>query len=72
MSAMVMDVRTVGHRTETDGMFDAVVGRTHPRGQGFRVLSRMARVRAEDGADYAPRHRGEAPVGFDVRASLAG
>ena len=71
MSAMVMDVRAVGHVSATLGTFDAVVGRTHPRGQGFRVLSRMARVRAEDSVDYAPRHRREVPVDVDIRASIA-
>jgi hypothetical protein len=71
MSAMVMDVRAVGHVSATAGMFDAVAGRSHPRGQGFRVLSRMARVEAEDSTDYAPRHRREVPVHVDIRTSIA-
>jgi hypothetical protein len=30
----------------------------HPRGTGFRVLSRLARKRADEAASaYAPRHR---------------
>jgi hypothetical protein len=67
---MVMDVRPVGHG-ETVGFFDAVVGRTHPRGQGFRVLSRIARTQASED-DYAPRHRRDVPADLDVRVSMAG
>ena len=69
MSTMVMDVRPVG-LGDTMGMFDAVVGRSHPRGQGFRVLSRIARTHASDD-DYAPRHRLDVPVDLDV-CSIAG
>jgi hypothetical protein len=35
---------------------DADAASAHPRGAGFRVLSRMARERAES-PDYSPRHR---------------
>jgi hypothetical protein len=42
----------------------------HPRGQGFGVLSRIARVRAEEKA-YAPRHRLNAPVDADAQTSIA-
>jgi hypothetical protein len=66
MSALMMDLRTVSHR-ETVPVFDAGVGRTHPRGHGFRVLSRIARTRAADD-DYAPRHRREVSLDLDVRA----
>jgi hypothetical protein len=31
----------------------------HPRGAGFRVLSRIARRRAEEDPDYLPRHRSD-------------
>lgn len=31
----------------------------HPRGAGFRVLSRLARRKAEDEQDYLPRHRSD-------------
>lgn len=40
--------------TRKDG---AVAMSTHPRGAGFRVLSRMARSCAADEPSYAPRHR---------------
>jgi hypothetical protein len=69
MSAMVMDVRPVAQGNQTLGRLDAGVRRTHPRGQGFRVLSRMARELDEDVVDYAPRHRRAVTV--DVRASIA-
>jgi hypothetical protein len=36
---------------------DAVAPSAHPRGAGFRVLSRMARGRAEATPAYSPRHR---------------
>ena len=69
MSTMVMDVRPLGH--EAVSMFDAVVGHSHPRGQGFRVLSRIARTQAcED--DYAPRHRRDVPAELDLRVAIAG
>jgi hypothetical protein len=69
MSALVLDVRPTGHGVV--GGFDAAVGLSHPRGRGFRVLSRMARVRAEDSDDYAPRHRRDVPVDLDIRTSIA-
>ena len=34
---------------------------THPRGRGFGVLSRIARVQASQ-PDYVPRHRLDASV----------
>jgi hypothetical protein len=71
MSTMVMDVRPVQHGAETVGMFDAMAGQSHPRGQGFKVLSRMARTRAVDGADYAPRHRRDVPTELDLRVAMA-
>jgi hypothetical protein len=36
------------------------VASSHPRGRGFRVLSRIARVQASD-AGYVPRHRLDVP-----------
>jgi hypothetical protein len=58
MSAMLMESRTDRYAaTPTDT-------HAHPRGRGFRVLSRIARVQADDaeildgsGTGYAPRHR---------------
>jgi hypothetical protein len=32
----------------------------HPRGAGFRVLSRLARRKAEEEPGYLPRHRSDA------------
>jgi hypothetical protein len=69
MSSMVMDVRpfeTV--RSETS--LDRAGVRSHPRGRGFRVLSRIAR--AEDLGHYAPRHRRDDSVDVDIRTSIAG
>jgi hypothetical protein len=37
--------------------YGAAAPSAHPRGAGFRVLSRMARKRAEAGPAYSPRHR---------------
>lgn len=70
MSALMMDLRTVSHHGQTVAVFDAGVGRTHPRGHGFRVLSRIARTQADDDG-YAPRHRRDVPLDLDVRAVLA-
>jgi hypothetical protein len=44
---------------------------THPRGKGFRVLSRIARVQAREIDDYAPRHRRDVPVDLDLSSSIA-
>ena len=69
MSTTMIDVRPAGHDA-TVSMFDAFVGNTHPRGQGFRVLSRMARTQSPDD-EYAPRHRRDVPVDVDVHTSIA-
>jgi hypothetical protein len=58
MSAMMIDTR----RAYTAG---PTFAQAHPRGRGFRVLSRIARVQADDSVildawgttSYAPRHR---------------
>lgn len=42
-----------------------VVAAVHPRRSGFRVLSRMARGRADEDGDYAPRHRLDEPDGAE-------
>jgi len=70
MSTMVMDVRPREHGGNTVGMFDAVVGGNHPRGQGFRVLSRMARTQSSED-EYAPRHRRDVPTDLGIQASIA-
>jgi hypothetical protein len=46
-------------RDEQDaaGRHEGVAAAAHPRGMGFRVLSRMARSSADEETDYAPRHR---------------
>ncbi len=49
----------------------------HPRGQGFRVLSRIARVQADDAhpsgsAEYSPRHRRDVPADLALRYPIAG
>lgn len=67
MSALMMDVRPV---STTVPVFDAGVGRTHPRGHGFRVLSRIARTHAADD-DYAPRHRRDVCWDLVVQDALA-
>jgi hypothetical protein len=58
MSAMLMETRTVEYAAEP------TFTQSHPRGRGFQVLSRIARVQSDDaGLDassasgYAPRHR---------------
>lgn len=52
MSSMVMDDRsldTFARETPAERPVQA-----HPRGRGFRVLSQIARIHAEE---YEPRHR---------------
>jgi hypothetical protein len=69
MSSMVLD-----HQPLENFVRQAPAGRgvaAHPRGRGFGVLSRIARVGAEETA-YSPRHRLAAPVDGDSRSSMAG
>jgi hypothetical protein len=66
MSTLVMDTRPVGR--EEQGRPAGLAA--HPRGAGFRVLSRIARIQADE-ADYAPRHRLDAPADVDLRGALA-
>ena len=69
MSTLVLDTRPMGH-AGTMVMRDERTGGTHPRGQGFHVLSRIARTRAtEDG--YAPRHRLDVLAPLGLAAALA-
>jgi hypothetical protein len=48
------------------GRHEGVVSATHPRGMGFRVLSRIARGRADEDTGYVPRHRFEHDVDADA------
>jgi hypothetical protein len=66
MSTLVMDTRPVG-RVE-QGKRAGIAA--HPRGAGFRVLSRIARVQADEAA-YTPRHRRELPAELQLRHSVA-
>ena len=68
MSSMVMSadaLDTLGRQTPAKHAMAA-----HPRGRGFGVLSRIARVRAEEKA-YAPRHRLAAAVDADTASTMA-
>lgn len=51
------DWSTVEHEQADAEHHDALPPSTHPRGAGFRVLSRLARTRAEESPEYSPRHR---------------
>ena len=57
MSSMVMDDRSLDTFTRETPAERPV--QAHPRGRGFRVLSQIARIHAEE---YAPRHRLNAPA----------
>jgi hypothetical protein len=66
MSSMVMGDRsldTFERETPAERPVQA-----HPRGRGFRVLSHIARIHAEE---YAPRHRLNAPAEADAQTSVA-
>ena len=51
-----------GDEHGASGKHEGVVPVTHPRGMGFRVLSRIARGRADEEPGYVPRHRFEHDV----------
>ena len=59
MSSQSKDLGQVDAEREEARHYGAVAPSTHPRGAGFRVLSRMARKRAETAPGYSPRHRME-------------
>ena len=44
-------------QSQCDADYRHVAPSEHPRGTGFRVLSRLARKRADEASAYAPRHR---------------
>ena len=57
MSSMVMDDRSLDSFVR-ETLAERPV-QVHPRGRGFRVLSQIARIHAEE---YEPRHRLNAPA----------
>lgn len=57
MSSQLRDLSTAGDVQSTVRMDGSVPAAAHPRGAGFRVLSRIARNRAAEDDAYAPRHR---------------
>jgi hypothetical protein len=63
MSSQLRDLSTAGDEQVTVGRHEVVAATAHPRGMGFRVLSRMARSGADDANEYVPRHRLTAPGG---------
>jgi hypothetical protein len=65
MSTFAMDMRPVGREEQSRPAGLAA----HPRGAGFRVLSRIARIQTDE-STYAPRHRREVPTDLDVRAAI--
>jgi len=62
MSSQLRDLSTVVTEQNAVDRHHGVVTAVHPRGMGFRVLSRMARSHAEEETAYVPRHRLDAPV----------
>jgi len=66
MSSMVMSgspVETLARETPAERPVQG-----HPRGRGFRVLSQIARIHAEE---YSPRHRLNAPADADAQTPVA-
>jgi hypothetical protein len=63
MSSHLRNSSTDGDEPNAARRYDGVA--EHPRGTGFRVLSQLARHRAEEEAYYAPRHRSAALVESD-------
>jgi hypothetical protein len=57
MSSQLMDLSAAGDVQRTVRTDGSVTAAQHPRGAGFRVLSRIARSRAAEDDGYAPRHR---------------
>jgi hypothetical protein len=51
MSSQLKDSQT------RDAEYRHVGPSEHPRGTGFRVLSRLARKREDEASAYSPRHR---------------
>ena len=69
MSSALRDLSTA--RDEQRDAHGSVLTAPHPRGAGFRVLSRIARIRADEDDNYAPRHRLDIPVETVTHASAA-
>jgi hypothetical protein len=59
MSSPLRDLSNVEEQQVATGRHEEVV--VHPRRSGFQVLSRLARSRADEDSDYAPRHRLDEP-----------
>jgi hypothetical protein len=57
MSSLLRDLSTAEDVQGTVHVDASVMAAAHPRGAGFRVLSRIARNRASEDDGYAPRHR---------------
>ncbi len=66
MSSPLRDLSTVEDQQSPTGRHEDVVAAEHPRRSGFEVLSRMARSRADEDGDYAPRHRLDEPDGVET------
>lgn len=57
MSSQLRGLSTAGDVQRTVCTDGSATAAQHPRGAGFRVLSRIARNRAAEDDGYAPRHR---------------
>jgi hypothetical protein len=66
MSSMVMGAHPLDTIVRETPAERPVQG--HPRGRGFRVLSHIARIHAEE---YAPRHRLNETADSDAQSSVA-
>ena len=66
MSSPLRDLSNVEEQPCATGRHEEVVAAVHPRRSGFQVLSRMARSRAVEDGDYAPRHRLDEPDGVET------
>lgn len=65
MSSPLRNLSTVEEQPSAPGRHEELVAAVHPRRSGFQVLSRLARSRADEDGDYAPRHRLDEPDGDD-------
>lgn len=70
MSSQLRDLSVVRDERGTHCTHEGDVA-AHPRGMGFRVLSRIARVHADEETSYVPRHRLDVPDDSETHASHA-